>query len=51
MIGLSSRLGPVYFSIDNISNMFFKQNKLNHIEFMFGVKIYPFYKRNFNCSC
>ena len=51
MIGLSSRLGPLYFSIDNISNMFFKQNKLNHIEFMFGVKIYPFYKKIFNCSC
>ena len=51
MIGLSSRLGPLYFSINNMSNMLFKQNKLNHIEFMFGFKIYPFYKRNSNCNC
>ena len=51
MIGLSSRLGPLYFSIDNISNMLFKKNKLNHVEFMFGVKIYPFYKKNSNCIC
>ena len=51
MLGLSSRVGPVYFSIDNISNMLFKKDKLNHIEFMLGFKIYPFYKRTSNCDC
>ncbi len=51
MIGLSSRLGPVYFSVDNISNMLFKKDKLNHIEFMLGVKMYPFYKKTSICGC
>ena len=51
MLGLSSRVGPVYFSIDNISNMLFKKDKLNHIEFMLGFKIYPFYKKTSNCKC
>ena len=51
MLGVSSRVGPVYFSIDNISNMLFKKDKLNHIEFMLGFKIYPFYKKTSNCDC
>ena len=51
MLGLSSRVGPVYFSIDNISNMLLKKDKLNHIEFMLGFKIYPFYKKTSNCDC
>ena len=51
MLGLSSRVGPVYFSIDNISNMLLKKDKLNHIEFMLGFKIYPFYKKTSNCKC
>ena len=51
MLGISSRVGPVYFSIDNLSNMFFKKDKLNHIEFMLGFKIYPFYKKTSNCRC
>jgi len=50
MLGLSSRVGPVYFSIDNISNMLFKKDKLNHIEFMLGFKIYPFYKKTSKIS-
>ena len=50
MLGVSSRVGPVYFSIDNISNMLFKKDKLNHIEFMVGLKIYPFYKKISNCD-
>jgi len=51
MVGLSSRLGPLYFSINNMSNMLFKKDKLNHIEFMLGFKIYPFYKKTSNCGC
>ena len=51
MLGVSSRVGPVYFSIDNISNMLLKKDKLNHIEFMLGFKIYPFYKKTTNCDC
>ena len=51
MLGMSSRVGPVYFSIDNISNMLFKKDKLNHIEFMLGFKIYPFYKKTPKCDC
>jgi len=51
MVGLSSRLGPLYFSINNMSNMLFKKDKLNHIEFMLGFKIYPFYKKTSNCKC
>ena len=51
MLGLSSRVGPVFFSIDNISNMLLKKDKLNHIEFMLGFKIYPFYKKTSNCDC
>ncbi len=51
MLGLSSRVGPVYFSIDNISNMLLKKDKLNHIEFMLGFKIYPFYKKTSKCDC
>ena len=51
MLGVSSRVGPVYFSIDNISNMLFKKDKLNYIEFMLGFKIYPFYKKTTNCDC
>ena len=51
MLGISSRVGPVYFSIDNLSNMLFKKDKLNHIEFMLGFKIYPFYKKTSNCDC
>jgi len=51
MLGISSRVGPVYFSIDNISNMLFKKDELNHIEFMLGFKIYPFYKKTSICDC
>ena len=51
MVGLSSRLGPLYFSINNMSNMLFKKDKLNHIEFMLGFKIYPFFKKTPNCAC
>ena len=51
MVGLSSRLGPLYFSINNMSNMLFKKDKLNHIEFMLGFKIYPFYKKTSICDC
>ena len=51
MLGISSRVGPVYFSIDNMSNMLFKKDKLNHIEFMLGFKIYPFYKKTSICDC
>ena len=51
MLGISSRVGPVYFSIDNLSNMLFKKDKLNHIEFMLGFKIYPFFKKTSNCGC
>ena len=51
MLGVSSRVGPLYFSIDNISNILFKKDKLNHIEFMVGFKIYPFYKKTSNCDC
>ena len=51
MVGLSSRLGPLYFSINNMSNMLFKKDKLNHIEFMLGFKIYPFFKKTYNCGC
>ena len=51
MVGLSSRLGPLYFSINNMSNMLFKKDELNHIEFMLGFKIYPFYKKTSICDC
>ena len=51
MLGISSRVGPVYFSIDNVSNMVFKKDELNHIEFMLGFKIYPFYKKTSICDC
>ena len=51
MLGISSRVGPVYFSIDNVSNMLFKKDELNHIEFMLGFKIYPFYKKTSICDC
>ena len=51
MLGISSRVGPVYFSINNISNMLFKKDELNHIEFMLGFKIYPFYKKTSICDC
>ena len=51
MVGLSSRLGPLYFSINNMSNMLFKKDKLNHIEFMLGFKIYPFFKKTSICGC
>ena len=51
MFGISSRVGPVYFSINNMPNMLFKKDKLNHIEFMLGFKIYPFYKKTSVCGC
>ena len=50
-LGLSSRIGPLIFSINNISNMFHKSDKLNHVEFMIGIKAYQFYKKPFYCKC